>query len=69
MSLGLGGEADWTRRNPFTLAPTLLLDGRTLHWPLRLALVTPYSFAGGGTESWFGLVVRLIGEFDVGGRD
>ena len=69
LSLGLGGEADWSRSNPFTLAPTLLLDGRTLHWPLRLALVTPYGFAGGATESWFGLVLRLIGEFDVGGRD
>lgn len=68
-SLGLDGEADWTRGNPFTLAPTLLLDARTLHWPVRLALVTPYGFAGGGAEAWFGLVVRLIGEFDIGAGD
>jgi len=68
-SLGLDGEADWTRRNPFTLAPTLLLDARTLRWPVRLAIVTPYGFAGGGAEAWFGLMVRLIGEFDIGGVD
>ncbi len=66
-SLGLDGEADWSRRNPFTLAPTLLVDGRILHWPGRLAVVAPYGFATGGADAWFGLVLRLIGEFDVGG--
>ncbi len=66
ISLGLDGETDWSRRNPFTVAPTLLLDGSILHWSGRLAVVAPYGFATGGAESWFGLVLRLIGEFDVG---
>ena len=67
ISLGLDGETDWSRRNPFTVAPTLLVDGRILDWPVRLAVVAPYGFATGGADAWFGLVLRLIGEFDVGG--
>ncbi len=63
-SIGLDGEADWTRTNPLTLAPTLLLHGRVLQIPARLALVVPYGLPGGGAEPWFGLLLRLIGEFD-----
>src|SRR5262249_57173797 len=66
ISLGLDGEADWSRRNPFTLAPTVVLDGRTIGWAGKLAVVAPYGFAGGGAESWLGVVLRLIGEFDLG---
>jgi hypothetical protein len=63
-SLGLDGEADWTRTNPFTVAPTLIFNGPAFHIPGKLAIVTPYGFPAGGQESWFGLIVRIIGEFD-----
>jgi len=63
-SLGLDGEADWTRMNPFTLAPTFIFNGPTFHIPGKLAIVTPYGFPGGAQEAWFGLMVRIIGEFD-----
>lgn len=69
LSFGLDAEADWTRANPFTVAPMFLLDGRLLHWPGRLALVAPYGCPGGGSERWIGLAVRLIGEFDLSGDD
>lgn len=65
-SLGLDGEADWSRRNPFTLAPTVLVDGRILHLPGRLAVVALYGFASGGQEPWLGLILRLVGESDLG---
>ena len=63
-SLGLDGEADWTRMNPFTIAPTLVVNGSVLHLPGKLAIVAPYGFPGGTQEAWLGLMVRIIGEFD-----
>jgi hypothetical protein len=63
-SLGLDGEADWTRPNSFTVAPTLVFNGTALHLPGKVAIVTPYGFPAGSREPWFGLVLRVIGEFD-----
>ncbi len=64
ISLGLDGEADWTRTNSFTVAPTLVLNGDILHIPGKVALVAPYGFPAGTGEPWFGLLLRVIGEFD-----
>jgi len=63
-SLGLDSLADWTRPNPFTVAPTLLLNGNPIHLPWKIGVVALYGPSGGGQPSWFGLVVRLIGDFD-----
>ncbi len=68
-SLGLDGEADWTRTNPFTVAPTLVFNGSVVHIPGKVAIVAPYGFPAGSREPWFGLMLRVIGEFDFGARD
>ncbi len=68
-SLGLDGETDWTRINPFTVAPTLVFDGSVLHIPGKVAIVAPYGFPAGSQEHSFGLLLRVIGEFDFGVSD
>ena len=51
------------------MAPTLVFHGRALHVPGKLALVAPYGFAAADRDPWFGLIVRLIGEFNFGARE
>jgi len=68
-SLGLDSAADWTRPNPFTLAPTFILNGHGLHIPGTVAVVGLYGIPGGNQDAWFGLLVRVIADFDLAGGD
>jgi hypothetical protein len=51
------------------VAPTLVFNGSVVHIPGKVAIVAPYGFPAGSREPWFGLVLRVIGEFDFGAGD
>jgi hypothetical protein len=60
---GLELDADWSWRDPFVLAPTLVLDGARFHLPFRFGVAVPLALSA--ERSGAAVFLRMIYEADV----
>ena len=63
--LGLETRADWSVSAPWTVAPNVVLRGRRFGIPFDIGVAAPWSVGARAGEPQFGILARLILEFDA----